>query len=160
MAQSLNVRAEAARETLFQRYDELNEKWLKAEEQLTELHIPRGVGYCYRSWDDGDEYEPNGYESHLSLGLQKVNGKWRICHGYYTDVSPDTRWTPITECSAEIRVEAARYFGKLREAVVESAEKFIPKVDEAINELYLGLMAGLTGRDQLAPQPKANGKPK
>src|SRR5215471_9015545 len=129
----LEERAEKAREMLFSRYDTLNALWLQAEEQLTQLHVPRPVSHKYAAYDDGGL--PSAITSKY-LGLQKVKGKWRICHGIYEEWwQPGPEWTPITECSAESRVEATKHLDDLRKAVVESAERFIPKVDEAINTL-------------------------
>ena len=48
-------------------------------------------------------------------------------------------WTPITECSVETRVEAAKHLAELREAIVKSAEDFVPVVDGAIEELKKAL---------------------
>ena len=152
---TLEERARKARETLFNRYDQLNALWLQAEEQLTQLHIPCSVYYPYDK-----NHEPDGATIYKCLGLQKVKGKWRICHGIYEEwCQPEPYWTPITECSAESRVEATKHLDGLRKAVVESAERFIPKVDEAINALAetLGLPASAQSQDLLAERAKLNG---
>lgn len=160
MAQTLSERADSARDQLFQRYDQLNALWTQAEEQLTKLHIPTGVQFNYRSWDAGDQWQPAGYDRHLCLGLQKLGGKWRICHGSADDLhEPDVEnWTPITECSASIRVDAARYLPKLREAVIKSAEDFIPRVDKAIADLQAALNTDMG--ELIAERAKLNGKAK
>ena len=89
-----------------------------------------------------DDRNPESLVDHC-LGVQKINGKWRICHAVYCPFrgGPDYEptWAPITDCSAEIRVRTAKYLPQLREAVVKSAETFIPKVDEAIDELRRAL---------------------
>jgi hypothetical protein len=153
---TLNQRAEKARKELFSRYDQLNALWEEAEERLTRYHVPCPVQHIYHhsrglQSDDGPEC--------VCLGLQKIKGKWRICYGeYFSCNQPDAEWQPITECSAEIRVEAARYLPGLENAVVESAEKFIPRVDSAIQALAeaLGKPGNLAGL--LAERAKLNGK--
>jgi hypothetical protein len=155
---TLQERARNARKTLFSRYDQLNALWLQAEEQLTQLHIPRPVSHKYAEYQDWDQ--PNGAITSKYLGLQKVKGKWRICHGICEEwCQPEPYWTPIIECSAESRVEATKHLDGLRKAVVESAERFIPKVDEAINALAetLGLPASAQSQDLLAERAKLNG---
>lgn len=133
---TLTERAENARKTLFGRYDQLNALWLRAEEELTRLHIPRSVEFCYQTYTNEDGSYDEEY-----LGVQKNKGTWKICHGC-SDGSPVevcSGWTPITDCSAETRVRAAKYLPQFREAVVNSAETFIPKVDEAISQLRSAL---------------------
>jgi len=131
---TLAKRAETARASLFVRYDELNSLWTAAEEQLTKLHIPCAVRYCYLQYPE-DSYRPDEGYIEECLGLQKIKGKWRICHTVSAWNDPEYYWTPITECSAETRVQAAKHLAGLRQAIVESAEGFIPKVDEAIDVL-------------------------
>jgi hypothetical protein len=148
---------------LFKRYDALNALWLKAEEEITKLHIPHDVRYAYDGHDPS-EFGPNeGKEYYwVCLGVQKIKGKWRVCHGAYyeacdgRDSCPD--WIPIIECSAEIRVEAAEHWPALRQAVVEAAEKFIPRVDEAIANLEKALAADNNMAALLAERAKLNGR--
>ncbi len=112
---------------------------MQAEEELTKLHIPRPVSYSYRSYDE--DYCDPSTRINFCLGIQKIKGDWRICHAidHPCDGDYDPQWTPITECSVEVRVQAAKYLPQLKEAVVKSAETFIPKVDEAIGELKKAL---------------------
>lgn len=158
MTQSLEVRARAAQESLFQRYDQLNALWTLAEEQLTKFHVPHCVQFDYSDWPGAD-----GYSEYACLGLEKVNGKWRICHGYCTDMSPECdTWTPITECAATVRISAAKHLPKFREAVIAAAERFLPRVDKAIEELQAALSSEDEGNLQelLAERAKLNGKAK
>lgn len=155
---TLNERAQNAHDELFVRYDKLNALWLEAEEQLTQLHIPRPVECIYHDYEP-DSRDPN-FRIAECLGLQKIKGKWRICYGAY-DLSSEPEpsdWTPITDCSASIRVEAAEHLPKLRKAVVESAEKFIPKVDSAIMQLAEALDQSANLNDLLAERAKLNGQ--
>jgi hypothetical protein len=159
---TFSERAEDVRETLFARYDELNALWLEAEEQLTKLHIPQPVCYSYAKYDE-DWRSPNEGWIEECLGLQKVKGKWRICHAAYRPwCEPEADWTPIIECSAQTRVEAARHLAGLRQAVVESAENFVPKVDDAIESLRgeIGKSPSDSFGALLAERAKLNGKAK
>ncbi|HTU19587.1 MAG TPA: hypothetical protein VMG10_16115 [Gemmataceae bacterium] len=155
---TLNERAQKARDELFVRYDKLNALWLKAEEQLTHLHIPRPAECIYRDYEP--DYREPEFRIAECLGLQKIKGKWRICYGEYALLSEPgpSDWTPITDCSAEIREEAAKHFPKLHKAVVESAEKFIPKVDSAIQHLAEALGDSANLNDLLAERAKLNGQ--
>ena len=157
---TLDERAQNARDMLFERYDVLNAHWLQVEEQLTAFHIPRSVSYAYKKYPDPDGAE--GGMIHKRLGLRKIRGKWRICYClYYYDAFPDMEdWTPITECSAEIRVEAARHVEGLREAIVKSAESFISRVDKAISSLAtaVGLPTSTESQGSLADRAKLNGQ--
>ncbi len=152
---TLNQRAQKAREELFNRYDALNALWLKAEEEITKLHIPHGVSYVYND-------DLNGCYPSDCLGVMKIKGKWRICHGSYLpscEPEPDD-WTPIVECSAVIRVEVVKHLPRLRQAVIEAAEKFIPRVDKAIKNLEKVLAAQDDMAALLAERAKLNGRAK
>jgi len=159
---TLIERARKVRETLCGRYEQLNALWLRAEEELTRLHIPRPVGCDYRQYLD-DPHDDNTLICEC-LGIQKVKGKWRICHATYPAYSAPELcggWTPITECSVETRVRAASHLPKLREAIVKSAENFVPQVDDAIDELKKALNVPDDHlRALLAERAKLNGRGK
>ncbi|HTU93808.1 MAG TPA: hypothetical protein VMF69_27255 [Gemmataceae bacterium] len=154
---TLEERAQKVRKELFERYDQLNALWLRAEEKLTRKHVPHPVVFPYLEYEP--DYREPAFRMVKCLGLQKISGKWRICYGEYASLSePEpSDWTPITDCSAVIRVEASKHCPKFEKAVVESAEQFIPKVDSAIQQLseYLGQPENLTGL--LAERSKLNG---
>lgn len=159
---TLEERAEKARKELFVRYDKLNALWTKAEEQITKFHIPRPVQFTYRSYPLDEFQDPNGPQVCHCLGLQKLKGKWRICLGTFVESSQcpeeEPSWTQVLECSAEERIDAAKHIPKFRQKVVESAEKFIPKVDEAIAAISEAL--GTDIADLLAERAKLNGRAK
>jgi len=88
-----------------------------------------------------DEREPRAGNYCYCIGLMKYRSDWRICHGVYADMhegGPDD-WKPIMECSVEERVNAAPHIGKLRKKLVESAEKYVAKVDKAVAEMTTAL---------------------
>src|SRR5437870_2224988 len=102
---TLEARARKAREELFTRYDQLNALWLAAEERLTNQHIPHEVCHPYHQYNIDEQDPMAGYACNC-LGLVKVKGKWRICYGTYDYSYPFPRdWTPIVDCSAEIRAD-------------------------------------------------------
>lgn len=141
MSKSVSQRAAIARKSLHDRYDELNDLWLRAEEQLAKYHIPIEVDCVYRSWD----VEGTPWSQGKSLGMRKLgNSKWRICFAHWHEGYPeeDLSWIPIVDCPVEIRVEAAEHLNDLREAIVKSSEQFIPKVDAAIAALKEEILAG------------------
>ena len=58
------------------------------------------------------------------------------------------------------RVDAARYLPGLEKSVVETAERFIPRVDSAISALTEALGMPITIEALLAERAKLNGKAK
>lgn len=117
---------------LDEKYKQLNSAWDAIEKKLRSMLPPREVWKAYR-WYDDDPERPQGYIN-LCLGLIKYRGDWRICHGRYYEpheFEPNA-WKPITECSAEERVEAIGYVDVLRDAIIEKAEKTLPSIDEAL----------------------------
>jgi hypothetical protein len=134
-------------EALASRYDWLNRLWADAEARLKAMQVPRYVWIVYKEQNvDPDEvYSECRCEC---LGLVRVRGEWRLCIGQWyrneydlqpSDPDQPTDWKPVLDCSVEERVEAAPHIGKLREAVVESAEQFIVRVDDAVAHLTKAL---------------------
>ncbi len=155
---TLEQRAKKVRDELFSRYDQINALWLQAEEQITQFHIPEPVQFTYSSYLI-DERNPNS-EVCECLGVFRVKGKWRICYGSFLpnqEGGPD-EWTPITEAAAQIRVEAASHLPGLKKAVVESAEKFVPRVDKAIQALAVALKQPDNLAELLSERAKLNGQ--
>jgi hypothetical protein len=131
---TLTERHNAAIETLATRYDALNEKFVAAENKLKALKPlrPAWVDYDTTSQEDGPTYWD-------LLGLYKLDGKWRLVHAVDNELNDDGSGPydlkPITECSIEIRIRAAKEVRRLHEEIVKQKESAIPKVEEAIAEL-------------------------
>jgi hypothetical protein len=156
MSLTLSERAEHVRDELYGRYDRMNELWLKAEQKLAKHHIPKHVIYEYHT--DEDRYgQPHvGYV----LGLFKVKGEWKISAGSYcyNDPEEETDWKPIAECSATTRTKAAKFLPAFEEAIIKSAERFVPEVDDAIQKLDEFVNQDI--ESLLAERAKLNGKAK
>lgn len=142
---------------LFKLYDELNRVWLVLEKKLTENHIPHPICYIYHS------YSPDGRSPHAEvhdcLGIQKVKGQWRICHGTYDYSEPEPSvWTPITECSALVRVNVAKHIEGLEDAIAKASERFVPKVEKAIKQIHESLFKYASIQDLRDERMSLNGK--
>lgn len=157
MAPTLDERAEFARVALHDRYDKLSALWKKASQQLAKYHLPRSVSITYRH--ETDKYGQPFIDYYL--GVQKWGSDVRIVHDSFCYCDPDAEsdWKCITDCSAEIRREAVEHFPALRQAVVESAENYIPEIDRAVLELERMVIEGTTD-SLLAERAKLNGKAK
>jgi hypothetical protein len=159
---TLEQRAQSARKHLFERYDQLNVFWLKAEEMLTKkYHIPHTIQFDY-SYPDECEIHQLGHYLCDCLGLEKIKGKWRLCHGQYHINGPQEveEWTPVVDCSVSTRVAAAKhvYLKGLEEEIVNSSERFGPRVDKAIQELSQFLDRNDDLAKLLGERAKLNGK--
>lgn len=121
---------------LGKRYKALNQLWENAEADLKEIPVPVDVPYRYKSVSVDEPHEPRGFEMHFYIGFVKSKGGWRICHGTQHDGYPeyDYDWKPITECSVDIRLEAAPHINKLRERVLEKAEECVTTLDRTISD--------------------------
>ena len=161
-SKALTARSRETTEALYARYDQLNELWIQAEKLLTQAHVPEPVFFAY---DEPWYREPTAQEEPVAtfcLGLLKVKGKWRICHGSrpfkLTDQEPD--WNLITECSASERVMAAEHLPALYERVIESAKEFVQTVDTAIADLRrsVSMMSSEDLQEAPAERAKVNGQ--
>jgi hypothetical protein len=156
---TLDKRAQKVRRDLFDRYDQLNALWLKAEEQLKQNHIPRMSYYDFP--ESPADLDSNGNRWTQSIALWKVKGEWRICYGTHPDFDPGMlEWKPIVECSAEVRVEAVKHLRGLQKAAIDSAETFIPEVDSAIKQLSEAIGGPDTLAQLMRERANLNGKAK
>jgi len=118
--------------TLNDRYTKLNEVWADAEADLKQFPIPHYVEVIADDHDSWCSY----------LGFVKVKGAWRICWGslHQQDPEQDYGWTPVGECTLDVRLKAVQHFVPLREKVRTAAEKTVAEVDDAISTLQLHLI--------------------
>lgn len=113
-------------------YDRINSVWEKAEDFFRSQGILAPVSYCYTGDHNSEQY----------LGLQKMSGKWRLCHGYFNNSDPDgTEWKLITDEPIERRVSLLKYIAELYEKLVESNEAVIPKLENAAEEAEKTLLS-------------------
>jgi hypothetical protein len=129
------ARSKALRSETDKRLDRLTALWRKIETRLIGLQHPRHVWYEYYTGTSGNPENPDDYDC-CYIGIAKFAGKWRLCHGESNRRwSSEISWRPITDCSVEERLRAAKCVGKLEAKIIESGEQTLPKLDEAISHL-------------------------
>lgn len=114
-------------------FDELNSAWEKIEKFFRTQGILQSAFFPYgveTRWYNQAESEVVG---EYLIGIQKVKGKWHVCYGT-RDLSDYeiSDWTPIAECSTELRIELLNHVDKLFEKLVEANEKFVPEIEQAV----------------------------
>ena len=127
---SLEQRHAAARDTLKAKYSVLDDAWKAAEKELAKYHLPDAVWHkCYTRGT-----EP--YEELVYLVVYRARKEVYIDVSSVPEYEPEdaVRWR-ISSAPVKYRVELVKYLPALREAVVKSAEDFMPKVDSAIHTL-------------------------
>ena len=121
------------------RYDQLDALWQHAEEDLKRFRLHNVVTTApFKSiplFEDRGCGDPHEY--HV-LGFLRCGKSWRICYGVSRD-APDggedgPHWTPISDCSVDLRIEVIPVFEELRKTVVETAEQSVPKLDAALTK--------------------------
>ena len=111
-------------------FDELNKTWEEIEKFFRQQGILRDVLHGFGTLED----ERYGPQADLLIGIQKQRGEWRICYGtyYYNNPEDVTNWTPVTECSTEVRIELLDHVNDLFEKLVKRNEEFIPELEQAV----------------------------
>ncbi len=114
-------------------FDELNSAWDKIEKFFRTQGILQSAYYSYDVavvWPNQNESQQVG---EFLIGIQKLKGKWHICHGVleYRD-GEISGWTPVAECSTELRIELLDHVDKLFERLVEANEKYVPEIEQAV----------------------------
>ncbi len=139
---TLDERNDKVNEVLATQYSQLNASIEAFEEHLRSMALGRNVKCVYHKWEVEDANGPvcDGFRL---LGMVKLNGQWRLCHAvHYVTFSGeegDVEWKPLVESSLEDRLWACKHLTKLREAVVESKEKLVPMLEEAIGAIAAAL---------------------
>lgn len=135
---TLDERNDDVNKALECRFSQLNAAFEAHEAKLKSMMVPKYVSVVYKSYPDDDQQPAGEYEFHL--GMTKMRGTWRLCHGssyesYIGDRDEGIDWKPIVEASIEDRLRAADHIEKLREAIVKEKEKLVPDVEKAIATL-------------------------
>jgi hypothetical protein len=120
------------------RYDQLDALWQHAEEDLKRFRLHTVVATTpFKRFPLFDTPDGSGPSEYHFLGFLRCGKSWRICYGIsqdspngYEDEQP--RWTPISDCSVDVRIETIPVFEELRRKVVETAEQSVPKLDRAL----------------------------
>lgn len=128
--------------------NDLNAKIDGHEKQLKKMMIPRDVEYTYHKEDVLDGEGRCLGETYYHVGLIKLQGSWRLCHGIEDTCVPyDTNWKPLVDSSIGDRLRAVPHLETLRSKVVEEKKKLIPELEAAIDILSKSLGTDGNARD-------------
>jgi hypothetical protein len=105
---------------LSEKYEALNQAWIKAIVELKKIKCPYDV---FMEVDDDN-----------LIGFAKVNGSWRIVRRVVDDRGHPTD-TAIENCPVAVRIDMAKHVKDLHDRCVRSKEAVIPDVDDAIAHL-------------------------
>jgi len=148
---SLDERNNQANEALEARFSQLNAAFEEHEASLKAMMVPMDVWVVYRSCADQEHPSADVVgEYQWLIGMIKLKGTWRLCHGYYYEdyrgsPNDDYSWKPMVEASIEDRIRASAHIEKLREAIIASKEKLLPDLENAIATLAAGLAQSKRG---------------
>ncbi len=111
------------------------------EASLKKLLIPRDVWYTYRTEDHVDDQgQYNGYSTDYMIGMTKIAGNWRLCHGISDHCGPghfDSK--PLVDTPIPLRIESIKHLEALRHEIVESKKGLIPEIEDAIQGVKTAL---------------------
>lgn len=129
-------------QALENRLKQLNAAIDAHEKALKAMMIPRDTSFVYCREDEMDDNgQPSGHWWDSMLGIIKLSGSWRLCHGTF-----DSRihwegvtWKPLVDSSVADRMSAICHLDKLREAVVKEKEQLVPELESALEVAVKGL---------------------
>lgn len=111
------------------------------EASLRKLLIPRDVWHTYRTLDDEDDQgQCTGSTTEYMIGMTKMGGNWRLCHGICENSGPghfDSK--PLVDTPIPLRIESVRHLDALRHEIVESKKGLIPEIEDAIQGIKAAL---------------------
>lgn len=120
------------------RYEQLDALWHQAEEDLKRFRLHSVVATApFKSFPlFENDFDGKGPHEYHFLGFLRCGKSWRICYGVSCDApngaEDEPHWTPISDCSVDVRIETIPVFEELRKKVVETAEESVPKLDTAL----------------------------
>jgi hypothetical protein len=141
---TLDKRNEEINKALESRFTQLNSAIEAHEQNLKQMMVPKDTWIIYDPYEDVDSVSGQPWGEHRPhVGMIKLRGAWRLCYAdhyvSYQHDEGDVDWKPLVEASIEIRIEASKQIGKLREAIVKAKEALIPEIEEAIAMLAKSL---------------------
>jgi hypothetical protein len=135
-AMSIDEKNQEVNRVFDSRIEQLNAAYELAEKQLRAMRVVVDTDLRYGRCDVAVDDDPrNSYECFAHIGVIKLQGQWRICHGYSDECNPDVIWKPIRDATVHERIAAARHIDKLREEIVRQKEKTIPRIESAVAAL-------------------------
>jgi hypothetical protein len=128
--------------------DQLNKCWVEAEERLRTLNVGHDLVVHHR-YEETDHPSPVAAEFECKLGFRKLAKGWCICYGIGPTMlewwEHPWGWTPILECSQDVRKQAAHLMKSLiqeAEAAAERSRQEAAEASAAIQEALGGLRPG------------------
>jgi hypothetical protein len=103
------------------------------EASLKKLLILRDVWHTYRTQDHEDEQGQYTGSTDYMIGMTKVGGSWRLCHGIFDQWGPghfDSK--PLVDTPIPLRFESVKHLEALRHEIVEKKKELIPEIEDAI----------------------------
>jgi hypothetical protein len=140
---TLEERNQEINKALETRFNQLNSAIEAHETKLVKMMVTRDAWVEYHSCEDNPDNPSGAYKYYL--GMIKERGAWRLCHGHayesYIGDRPDEGidWKPLVDESVETRIKSAAHIDKLRAAIVESKERLVPELEDAIQTLAKSL---------------------
>jgi hypothetical protein len=139
MDKSLESRLQQADQNFHQWCDQVNRLWVEAEAKVLAINPGRPVVTIIKVDEPADEDPPGSVAAVHLLGLFKIQGNWRLGYG----LGPEEveywehpySWKPITECSLEQRLEAAKALESLMKNLIEAREERTSKAEVAAGAL-------------------------
>jgi hypothetical protein len=108
-------------------YSQINDSWQTVEAHIQDSGVLKPVVIGMGHDEDGDSF---------FLGVQKINGKWRICTGMIPHNAPDDaevhKWIPVGDSPIQERIF---YFSRIQDLyaeVVRSNEEVVAKLRAAV----------------------------
>lgn len=115
------------------RLDQLNTAIDTIEKSLRDLGLFVECSFSYASWPD-DPIMPS-YYTYGQIGMTKLQGQWRLAHGYMHDQHPDeVEWKPLRDAAVHERIQGIKNISALRDEILASKARLIPKIESALKE--------------------------
>ncbi|HTU26900.1 MAG TPA: hypothetical protein VMF30_15950, partial [Pirellulales bacterium] len=110
------------------------------EASLRKLMIPRDVWHTYRSQDHEDDHGQCCGSTEYMIGMSKVGGNWRLCHGVSEQWGPGYfESKPLVDTPIPFRLEGIKHLEELRHEIVEKKKELIPEIEDAIEGIQAAL---------------------
>lgn len=124
--------------------DKIGNAWRDAEEFLRSQGVLRGVEVALRPIKDQQTGREIGEEC---IGVQKLNGAWRICVGdrFHEVPDCDRNWKPVVDAPVHVRIGMIEHLRDLFEAVVKSNEACADEIEDAVKKMD-DMLSGMQGR--------------
>lgn len=148
-------------------FEKLNGSWERIEAFFRKQGILRPTQITVEYLYDARHNPPNEAYGGSLLGIERINGAWRVCVGneHYDYPDDSVNWIPISDAPTDVRLRMLEKIPDLFAKLTKSNEEYLSEIERGVvraesivTQLFEIAKPGASAAP-VAPGPKTSQKP-